>query len=83
MSKGFKTLKELQRHQFGTLKEFDDKLSIIEQELKEGENNKRTLEIIKEYIHVIKIGNAHYIYLNDEYELITKEEYDLLKEIML
>ena len=43
----------------------------------------RTLEIIKKYIRVDKpFGTACYIYLNDESEMITQEEFDLLKEVL-
>ena len=43
----------------------------------------KAMEIIKKYIFVNKpFGNACYICLNDESEMITEEEYDLLKEIL-
>lgn len=45
MSKGLKALKELQRHHYGTLEEFDKKLSIIEEELKDFEWLKSTLSV--------------------------------------
>ena len=76
MLKGLRELKELQKHHYGTLDEFDRKLSIIEKELK-------ALEIIKKYVYVSKpYGTSTYIKLNDESEFIPEKEYDLLKEIL-
>lgn len=54
----------------------------INEDVKQISYEIKAIEIIKEYIHIIKICNAHYICLNDEKELLSKEEYDLLKDVL-
>lgn len=85
MLKGLRELKELQKHHYGTLDEFDRKLSIIEKELK-------ALEIIKKFAKSITL---QYIFCDDlvilivggdefewQYKCSSQEEWDLLKEIL-
>ena len=56
-------------------------LDIIEKELKDKEKTDKLLEFIKKYVFVSKpFGSACYICLNDEREMISEEEYNLLKE---
>ena len=80
--KPLEALQQLQRHRYGTLEDFDKKLSIIEKSLK-------ALEIIKKFAIVdngeIYITSHEFIDLDDEpiiTEIDSKEEYELLKEIL-
>lgn len=86
MSESLEALETLQRHRYGTLENFDNKLSIIEKELKALEIiNTKEVNVallknpcvsLKEYNVIIKdqIGKPF---------RLTKEEYDLLKEELL
>lgn len=77
MSKGLEALKNFREHYIFELDE-EESLNIIEKELK-------ALEIIKEHI---KLGNYKYnseeTYGLTEYTFfISKEEYDLLNEVLV
>lgn len=76
MSKELEELKIL-KFLVANCSHFEFDFTNIEKELK-------ALEIIKKYIYVNKpFESACYIRLNDESEMITEEEYNLLKEVLL
>lgn len=94
MSKGLEALgiiKGTQQHlkllSSGELKAFE----IIEKELKEKEELEKAfntlsmaLETIFKYITIGNpFGNVHYIYLNDESEMIMPEDWEKIKEVLL
>lgn len=75
-------LKRIDERNYSTQREHEEFLSIIEKELK-------ALEIIKEYLFVfvengqLKSGRyADIEILLDESDFETKEEYELLKEVL-
>ena len=87
MGKGLEALKDLREVKGWNNDEFERRLTIIEKELK-------ALEIIKKYYLPVNCEYDEYeifkYYLKDtqyvssrSYKLMSKEEYDLLKEVLL
>lgn len=73
MTKGMKALKELKKHHYGTLEEFDRKLSVIEKELK-------ALDILMEDFNLfINADNWHVDLLT--YAKMFKDKFWLLGEV--
>lgn len=92
MNKGLEALKRIKsryndRVCIDILEDFD----LVEKELKDGEKNKKALEIIKEKVldiqTLIRTNNAveynSYVVKGYGEKDLTQEEYELLKEVLL
>lgn len=87
MNKGLEALKEMRK--YGAV--MTPNCEIIEKELKEKEELEKTfntlsmaLETIFKYITIGNpFGNVHYIYLNDESEMIMPEDWEKIKGALL
>lgn len=77
MSKGLEALENI-RHYDSRVGLHEDDYEIIEKELKEGEKSKCALEIIKR-ITFYDIRFLDYLLREN---IITQEEYNLLKEVL-
>lgn len=52
-------------------------------ECKQIEKELKALQVIFKYITIGNpFGNVHYIYLNDESEMIMPEDFEVIKEVM-
>lgn len=58
-------------------------VKVLEEEIKEKEEYIKALEIIFKYISIGNpFGNVHYIYLNDESEMIMPKDFEELKGVL-
>ena len=86
MSKGLAALKDIKRTYYDFFTRYDkEQFDTIEEELKESEKNKQILDTLKEALQIDETDFFHDV-LTDKYYFIgseiTKEKYDLLKEMV-
>lgn len=79
IEKELKRLEELEKA-FVALSKDDEK---AKKELSKEIEKNRALEVLFKYITIgCPFGNVHYIYLNDESEMIMPKDWEIIKEVL-